>query len=118
MLLECKDSDKNIILEYIGKDYGKCLYIYIDLCKYGLDNENFNAWIQYGKNHEITAVATEYYKGIQVYSKNADLDGKELSEFIRQKNPPIILGMKETIDTLRQYMPGYREEVGLSLIHI
>lgn len=112
MLFECKNSDKNTILEYIGKDYGKCLYIYIDLCKYGLDNENFNAWIQYGANGEITAVVTEYYRGIQIYSKEVNLDGKELSDFMKQKNPPIILGMKETIDTLKQYLPEYQEELG------
>ena len=30
MLIECKENEKSKILDYIGKDYGKCLYIFID----------------------------------------------------------------------------------------
>ena len=112
MLIECKENEKSKILDYIGKDYGKCLYIFIDLCKYGLDNENFNAWIQYNDKSEIIAVVTEYYKGIQIYSKDVNLDAKEIAEFVLRKNPPVTLGMKETIDKVREYMPGYEEELG------
>lgn len=112
MLVRCGNEDKKVILDYIGKDYGKCLYIFIDLCKYGLNNENFNAWIQYDKDNKIIAVITEYYKGIQIYSKNVDLDAQEISEFILEKNPPIILGIKESIDVLKKYMPEYNEEFG------
>jgi len=112
MLIECKNEDKKTILDYIDKDYGKCLYIYIDLCKYGLENENFNAWLQYDSNNKITAVITEYYKGIQIYSKNVDLDAQEIAEFVLQKNPPVTLGIKESIDKIKEFMPGYNEELG------
>lgn len=113
MIIECEEKNKNLILNYIGKDYGKCLYIYIDLCKYELDNnENFFAWIQYNDNNEITAVITEYYKGIQVYSKNCDLNSSEIAEFVLSKDAPIVLGMKETIDKIKEYFPDYHEELG------
>lgn len=112
MLVECKDTDKKVIFDYIGKDYGKCLYIYIDLKKYGLNNKNFNAWIQYDQNSNITAIVTEYFKGIQIYSKEVNLDAKEIADFVLEKDPPVTLGMKEVIDELRKYMPGYEEELG------
>lgn len=113
MIVEIKEKDKKILTDYIGKDYGKCLYVYIDLCKYNLDNnENFFAWAQYNNNNEIIAVITEYYKGIQLYSKNVDFNQDEIAEFIHAKNPSIVLGIKETIDKMKPYMPGYTEELG------
>lgn len=113
MIIECNEKNKHLILDYIGKDYGKCLYVYIDLCKYSLDdNENFFSWIQYDNNNNITAIVTEYYKGIQVYSRDLNLNAEELVEFIKSKNPPIVLGIKEVIDKLKPHMNGYEEELG------
>lgn len=113
MIISCNDAEKQAILDYIGKDYGKCLYIYIDLCKYGLDgNPNFHAWVQRDHDGNMTAVITEYYKGIQLYSRDGNLDAAEISGFLSEKAPKIILGIKETIDKIREFMPGYQEELG------
>lgn len=46
MIRKCNLEDINEIYDYIGNDYQNCLYTYIDLVKYGLNNENFNVWIQ------------------------------------------------------------------------
>ena len=39
MFKRVENDDKYFIKEYIGKDYDKCLYLYLDLMKYGLNNE-------------------------------------------------------------------------------
>ena len=31
MIIPCNDENIETVFEYIGEDYGKCLYIYIDL---------------------------------------------------------------------------------------
>lgn len=113
MIIKYKDSNKNELLEYIGKDYGKCLYVYIDLVKYNLDdNDDFDAWAQKNDRGEIVAVITEYYKGIQVYSKHQEFEPKEIAEFILEKDSRNIFAIKETIDMLKPYMPGFDEEIG------
>ena len=62
IIIKCENQNLNEIFEYIGNDYGKCLYIFIDLKKYGIDDENFNVWIQYNDKNEIVAVMTgDYY---------------------------------------------------------
>ena len=66
MIVECNNEDITSVFDYIGEDYGKCLYIYIDLKKYGIDDENFNVWIQYNENEDICAIISEYYGGIQI----------------------------------------------------
>lgn len=112
MIIKCNDSDMANILEYIGEDYGKCLYIYIDLKKYGFTNENFNVWIQYNDNNEICCIISEYYKGIQIFSKNCNLFPKEISEFLINRNSEVIFGIKEVIDMVKEYLPGFTEELG------
>ena len=64
MIVSCKNEDIKSVFEYIGNDYGRCLYIYIDLKKFGLDDENFNVWIQYNPDNQICAIISEYYGGI------------------------------------------------------
>ena len=59
MIVTCNNEDITSVFDYIGEDYGKCLYIYIDLKKYGIDDENFNVWIQYNENEDICAIISE-----------------------------------------------------------
>ena len=65
MLIECNEENIEQAFDYIGNDYEKCLYLYIDLRKYGLDNENFNVWIQY-YGDRICGLVSEYYKFKQI----------------------------------------------------
>lgn len=51
--------------------------MYIDLVKYGIENENFNIWIQH-RDTEIICLVSQYYTGMQIYSKNYDLEALEL----------------------------------------
>ena len=34
-MIKCTKENAQEIFDYIGKDYGKCAYLYIDLKKYG-----------------------------------------------------------------------------------
>ena len=112
MIIKCNNENKDVILQYIGEDYGKCLYLYIDLIKYGLENENFHIWIQYDEE-KICCLISQYYNGIQIYSKNYDLNANEIVEFILKKEPHIISGMDETIEKIKKFFPKYSEEVGV-----
>jgi len=53
MIIQCNKDNISQVFEYIGDDYEKCLYLYIDLVKYGIENENFNIWIQYSDNEIV-----------------------------------------------------------------
>lgn len=112
MIVKCNEKDMKTILDYIDEEYGKCLYIYIDLKKYGFSNENFNVWIQYNENDEICCIISEYYKGIQLFSKNCNLIASEISEFLIDNDSEVIFGMKEIIDIIKEYLPEFTEELG------
>lgn len=112
MIVKCNERDMDNILEYIGDDYAKCLYIYIDLKKYGFTNEHFNVWIQYNEKDEICCIISEYYKGIQLFSKNCNLIADEIYEFLINRDSDVIFGIKEVIDIIKEYCTGFTEELG------
>ncbi|WP_407423115.1 GNAT family N-acetyltransferase [Methanobrevibacter sp.] len=111
MITECNEDNINQVFDYIGDDYEKCLYLYIDLRKYGLTNENFSVWIQYDGN-EICGLISQYHNGIQIYSKNHDLIYEELLEFIKDKNPTVISGMGDILLPIRDEFADYSETLG------
>ncbi len=113
MIVTCKNENIKSVFDYIGEDYGKCLYIYIDLKKYGIDDENFNVWIQYNENNEICAIISEYYGGIQIYSKKQDFIHEEIIEFITDKDPNVLFAVKPIIDSIKGSLPQYEQETGI-----
>ncbi len=113
MIIECTAADIESVFDYVGEDYGKCLYIYIDLKKYGIDDENFNVWIQYNENKDICAIISEYYGGIQIYSKKQDFILEEIVDFIIDKSPKVLFAIKPIIDKIKGSLPEYEQETGI-----
>ena len=112
MIIQCKNEDIETVFDYIGEDYGKCLYIFIDLKKFGLDDENFDVWIQYNKEGAICAIISEYFGGIQIYSREENLILEEIADFIKEKATHVLFAIKPIIDRLKPFLPGYEQETG------
>ncbi|MDO5849817.1 MAG: GNAT family N-acetyltransferase [Methanobacteriaceae archaeon] len=113
MIVPCDNEKIDVVFDYIAKDYGRCLYIFIDLKKYGLDDPNFDVWIQYNENNEICAIISEYYGGIQLYSKDYDFIPSEIADFIKEKDTHVLFGMIQIIDKLKEFLPDYSQETGI-----
>ena len=112
MIVKCSNDNIDEMISYIGRDYGKCLYLYIDIKKYGMDTEFFNVWKQIDKNDELLAIVSKYYDGMQVYSKSNHVD-EELIEFIYKNTPDMIVGMEEMIAEIGKGRQGYELENGV-----
>lgn len=111
-MYKCKKENEKEILEYIGKSYGQCLYLYVDLLKYGFDNENINVWFQ-KEDNEIKALVLQYYTGVHVFSKDVEFDVKKVVDLLKEINPSMICGMKWTLDKIKDYFDNYEMEVGI-----
>lgn len=108
----CNGSNQEQIINYIGKDYGKCLYIFIDMLEYGLDSDFYKVWMQKDENDEICAIVSKYYSGMQVYSKNSTYDVEDVANLIKENNCELIFGAKETVSQLEPYFPDLKIELG------
>lgn len=112
MLKRVEKKDIKLIKDYIGTEYYKCLYLYLDFLKYGLDNENLKFWLCMD-NNQIKCVILKYYSGMHVFSKDKDCDFEEISKLIITENPSVICAEKFLIKNLfdilkeRDYLAEY-----------
>ena len=97
-MIKCNERDKKAILDYIDEDYGKCAYLYIDLIKYGFDNNNVSVWKQINEEGNNCLIALQYYNGMHIYSRDNCFDSKDLVKLIKYTKPALVCGMKYTLD--------------------
>lgn len=100
MIVKANESNLNEIYEYIGKDFCRCVYLYLDLKKFGCSNENVNTWIQYDKNCNILCVILKYYTGMHIYSKSKNIIKEEIERLIDTTNPTMICGETQVLNKL------------------
>ncbi|MBE6499011.1 MAG: GNAT family N-acetyltransferase [Methanobrevibacter thaueri] len=103
MLKKVEKTEEKLIKNYIGTEYHKCLYLYLDLIKYGLNNENLKFWLNI-HNHETKGVILKYYSGMHIFSKNHDCNLNEIIELITEENPTIICAEKKIIEKLSKQL--------------
>lgn len=105
MIKECNNNQQEVLLDYIGEEYPKCLYLYLDAVKYGCSSDTTRTWMQtkYGK---ITAVVLAYHTALHIFSKDNDLNVSEICELIKEIKPTIV---NAAADTIRLLEPSLRE---------
>lgn len=106
------NSERNLIIKYIGEDYYQCLYLYLDVVAYDIEKKEIECWIQYD-NSSIVAVALKYHNAIHVFSKDYKFNVKELVDFLVSLTPFIICASERLIDIIGPYFPEYIKEMGV-----
>ena len=99
MLKRVEQRDVPLVKEYIGAEYYKCLYLYLDFVKYGLDNPNLKFWLDM-ENSKIKGIILKYYSGMHIFSKNKDCDYDEIKQLIIEEFPSVICAEKFLIENL------------------
>ncbi len=93
------EADVKGICEYLREDVGNCVYLYIDISKYGLDNPNMKVWLD-ENDQGINLVVMKYYNSIQVYSRTEDWDMKPVSDLIEKEQVGMVSGQNWIIEKL------------------
>lgn len=105
-------QDKNFILDYLAKEEERCLYMYADIEKYGLDQSFLTVWYD-EDDLGIRMVVMKYYKSFQVYSNRGFDDVTEVIALVEQYNPFGISARKEIISAMQPLLEGkYTAEYG------
>lgn len=112
MIIKCKHSDLERILDYIGHDYGSCLYLYMDLIQYGPDSEYTTTWIQ---EHEgkITSVLLSYHTAMHIFARDS-FNTQEVFDLVEKLKPSQICAAKSVILALVEPLSSinYDSELG------
>lgn len=100
--------ERQSILDYIGDDYARCLYLYIDFCVYGqCDNPNIVIYIDKTTNGMIKAILLSYYTSLHIYSRDKEYFSAEIIPLIYRHNPTTIFSVAPIAKALSGYLPEY-----------
>lgn len=116
MIRRANESDTNRILDYVRPHVSDCMYLYIDIKKYGLGDEFLKAWVD-EKDGEVTLAMMKYHTGIVLYTDDPDWDYNGVAEIIRQESPNSLTARKDLVEKLHEVLAdSYDDEYGLVYI--
>ena len=94
------ENDVQRLLEYFEQDLKNCLYSYIDLKKFGIENPNLTVY--FDENDSIRCSALKYYEGLQLFDADGKMDAEETANLIRSLNSHIV---SSTVDVIEKLYP-------------
>lgn len=104
MIQKCVREDEDRIISYIGDYYPRCLYLYLDLKKYGIASDTIDIFIQ-RENDVTTAVMLKYYSCLHAFSRRNDFNANELGRLIEQIDLSMIYCESETAERIYAALP-------------
>ena len=100
MYRKADKSDVNRLLTYLEQDLKNCLYSYIDLKKFGIENPNLTVY--FDESDGICCTALKYYEGLQLFDADSKIDSENTAQLIRELNSHIV---SSTIDVIEKLYP-------------
>lgn len=105
MICQSTLSYAQAFLDYIGSDYGSCLYLYLNYKKYQCSSDDIASYIYRTSSCDaIAGILLQYYNCMHVYSKNSYLDSEEILGFIKGKNPDVLFMNLDLSNMLEQQL--------------
>lgn len=104
-IAEQEDVEK--LLKYYEKDLKNCLYSYIDLKTYGVENPNLTVY--FDESDGICCSALKYYEGLQLFDLYGKMKETETAELIGQLDSHIISSTVEVIERLYPLLKDHYE---------
>ncbi len=101
------------ILGYLDRDTANCIYMYVDIGTYGLDNPAMKVWIERNSAGEIDLVIMKYYNSLQLFSADDTFDTESCAELVRIEDVPVINARYSLLEKIMPFVPGYELEHGI-----
>lgn len=96
-----KEQDLQELFSFLQENVADCLYLYIDVRKYGLGNPNMTVWIERkGEERKIRTVIMRYFDSIQMASDDEGWDKEWLKEQILKERYNSVSGKASMISEL------------------
>ena len=109
VIIKCVPSDEKTLLSYIGADYSSCLYLYLNLIKYGINSEVIGVYFQ-KENGIITSILLKYYSCLHVYSNDSRFDSAEVSDFFLNNNFTMLYCTAEIARSIYSEFPEHMKK--------
>lgn len=92
----------NKILNYLEQNIGNCVYMFIDIGKYGLDNPNIKVWYTEDED-SINLVVMKYHDSLQIYSNKDNWNINSIMELVNSYKVSMISGRLDIIQKIHKH---------------
>ena len=99
------------VLEYIKPHKGECIYMYIDLIIYGIEEPFIDLWYEKDVNG-VCFVVMRYHSSLQIYSHNNSVDYSALMQIVKTYHIKIINGKVSLLSNLQNSLSSYTLKSG------
>lgn len=106
MISKCTEADAQSILDFIGNDYCRCLYLYMDMVKYGFSTPFVSLWRENDENGAMTSIYLKYHTGMHVYAPHGYANTDEAAAFVCSEHPAMLCGVPDALAPLGKRMAG------------
>lgn len=103
MLRVASEKDRREILTYCLEEQNINLFIIGDIENFGFDKDFQDVWIQYNEE-DITGIILRYHTNFIVYSKDLDMDFKEVAELLIENEAKVISGKLSVLNKIYEFM--------------
>jgi len=110
-------GDESEVINFIGDNYQNCLYLYANLAKYGLENDNMAMW-KIENDESTVGFSQKYFSCMHFYCLNNGWLTDELLNFILQKKPRTILATQKIIEALNIKLSNNFQIKIMNLYHV
>ena len=111
LLRVTKQEEIQEIVSYIGTNYKKTPYLYVNVIKYGLGTDNVHTWIDRNGCGQIDGVYLLYYDCIHFYTNNIkSYPTDRIMKFIQNTEHRVLMLQGEIGDILDKELPNYYSE--------
>lgn len=100
------------VLEYLKKSLEQCIYLTIDLERYGYNDKDVVFWYT-KKNEDYDTILMKYYDSIQIFSANPDWNPQETIDMLKKHSVITICGRKDLIEKIEPIMHEYNAAYGI-----
>lgn len=100
MYKKAESKDVPRLLDYFSMDLKNCLYSYIDLKKYGIENPNLTVYLEEDDREVIRCSALKYYEGLQLFDGYGKMNPETTAELIKTLGSHIVSSTVEVIEQL------------------
>lgn len=100
------------ILKYLRRHVSDCLYMYIDIAKYGIDPKFLRVWLS-GDEADPGTVVMKYHTGLSFYCEGDDPDLEGVAALVESEKPLSITAKKSLLLPLHERIADrYNAEYG------
>ncbi len=103
VLTKATEKDLTEMRQFIGRDVGKGVYMYIDVHKYGLDNPDITFWVLRSANTDrINAVVMKYHDSMSIVADASVADFGFFANLVNEYKPTMVSG---ELGLIKQVLP-------------